>query len=247
MPAFDSLTTRMPNGLTNASPGQTFGAAGIPDPAFAQLYHNDFNTYVSADWTATVVGTGTQAMTDADGGAILISNTSGATDATYMKLANASFKISSGKALFFKFAGTLSDISNDTAYFGLVNKAATTAASITDGIFITKATSSTGALTLNVRVASAAVTVALPSSAVLVAGTAFELGIVIDYLGNVGVYFNPTTGHNTAGTPIGRGPVAALYAPTLPTALLTPAFGLLNASAATRTLSVDYITVARER
>lgn len=246
MPQFDSQTTRMPNGLTNASPGQTFGSAGMPDPSFAQLYHNDFNTFAAADWTTTLVGTGTQALTDADGGALLVSNTAGATDATYMKLANAGFKLSAGKPLFFKFAGTLSDLTN-TAYFGLVNKAATTAASITDGVFLTKATSGSGALTLNIRVSSVATTIALPTDQAIVAGAPFELGIVVDYLGNVGAYFNPTTGHTSANNLTGRGPVAALYSPSLPSALLTPAFGLLNASAAARTLSVDFLTAARER
>lgn len=249
MPQFDSPTTRMPLGLTNAAPWQTFGAAGIPDPSFAQVYHTDFDTFVSAMWTVSKVGTGTQALDDADGGALLVSNTSGATDATYLQLVNATFKATPGKLLLFKFAGTLSDIANDTAYFGLVQKGATTKASITDGIFISKDTSTTGALTLNVVVGSAAVTAALPATAVLTAATPFELGIVVDLLGNVGAYFNPGTGRRriSEAAAANKGPQAILYAPTLPTALLTPAFGLLNASAATRTLSVDYITVARER
>ena len=249
MPQFDSRTTRMPLGLTNAAPWQTFGAAGFPDPSFAQVFHTDFDTYTSAAWTATVVGTGTQALADADGGQLLVSNTAGATDATYLKLANATFKVTPGKFLLYKFIGTLSDIANCTSYYGLVQKSATTKASITDGIFLSNDAANTGTLTLNVVVGSAAVTAALPSTASLTAGTPFELGIVVDALGNVGAYFNPGTGRAAISTPVAgtRGPAAVLYAPALPTALLTPSFGLLNASATTRTLSVDCLTVARER
>lgn len=265
MAFFDSLTTRMPNGVTNCAPWQTMGAAGTPDPTWSHIYANDFDTYAAADWTIALTGTGTTALTDYDGGAILVSNTAGATDAQYIQLKNAGFKIHPGKATFFKFAGQMSDIANSTFYCGLVQKGATTIASITDGIFISKDTSTTGALTLHVRQASTNYQVALPALNALVAATYFELGIMVDYLGNVAAFFNPTTGSNpisaaSAASTQNRGRDAALYGANgsplpagqtvpvvLPTALLTPAFGLLNASAATRTLTVDYIVASCER
>jgi hypothetical protein len=253
MPQFDSLTTRMPHGLTNAAPWQTMGAAGTPDPSWAHIYHNDFDTYAAGDWTVTLVGTGTQALTDFDGGALLVSNTAGAADATYMQLKNAGFKLVAGKEVFFKFAGQLSDIANDTFFAGLAQKGATTLASITDGIFISKSTSSTGALTLTSKIGNVATSVAFPALEVLVAATYFELGIYVDAQGNIAAFFNPTTGDNpiSAAQPSAqaRGRVAVLAnpAPSLTTALLTPSFGLLNASAATRTLTLDYLTVSRDR
>src|SRR5258706_2992742 len=130
MAAYDSLTTRMPNGVTNAAPWQTMGASGVPDPTWSHLYVNDFDTFNTTDWTTTLVGTGTQAKTDYDGGAILVTNSAGATDATYMQLTNAGFKLGSSKAMFFKFAGQLSAVSLDTFYCGLVQKGANTIASI---------------------------------------------------------------------------------------------------------------------
>ena len=266
MAQFDSLTSRMPNGLTNAAPWQTMGASGLPDPTWSHIYANDFDTYAAGDWTIALTGTGTVAKTDFDGGAILVSNTAGATDSQYVQLTNAGFKIHPGKATFFKFAGQMSDILNSTFYCGLVQKGATTIASITDGIFISKDTSTTGALTLHVRQASTNYQVALPALNAIVANTYFELGIMVDYLGNVAAFFNPTTGSNpisaaAAASGQNRGRDAALYAnggpgpipPTqtvpvvVPTALLTPAFGLLNASAAARTLTVDYIVASCER
>lgn len=253
MPQSQSLTTRMPNGATNAAAWQTFGDAGIGDPSWCHVYHNDFDVFNTNDWTTTKTGTGTVALTDADGGALLLTNTTGAADAIYMQIVNATFKTAvTGKRTFFKFAGQLSDIANSTFFAGLAQKGATTIASITDGIFISKDTSTTGALTLHVRKSSADVSIALPTTQALVAATAFELGIEVDSAGNVLAFFNPTTGANpisasASASGQARGYVASLPVPALPTALLSPSFGLLNASAAARSLQIDYLTVARER
>ena len=253
------LTTAMPNGLTNAAPWQTMGNAGTTDPTWSHRYAQDFDTFNTADWTINKVGTGTTALTPFQGGALLVSNTAGATDAIEMQLVNASFQVGTNpvsKACYFKFAGQMSDIANSGFYTGLVQAGATTIASITDGVFISKDTTTTGALTLHIRKASADVNVVLPSPNTLVAATNFELGIVVDSLGNTLAFFNPTTGSNpifaaaaASTTGASRGAVAVIPAASnqLPTALLTPAFGYINASAATRTLTVDYLVVSNER
>ena len=43
---FNSQTTRIPDGVTNAAPWQTFANAGVLDPSWAHVYHNDFDTYL---------------------------------------------------------------------------------------------------------------------------------------------------------------------------------------------------------
>lgn len=248
MPAFDSPTTRMPQGLTNCFPYQTMGAAGSPDPSFSHLYHNDFDTYLASDWTVAGVGTPTQALADGDGGQLLLTTTAGASDSCYMQLTKAGFNLKPGSQAFFKFACTLSDVSGDTFYAGLVQKGATTLASITDGVFISKAPGA-ATLTLNIRKASVAVTASLPVACIPVNAVQFEIGFMVDILGNVAAFFNPTTG-NDVPVPAGgvRGRVAAIYQPSaVPTVNLTPAFGILNASGVARTLSVDFLTVSRER
>ena len=249
MPLFDSQTTRMPSGVNNCFPYQTMGSAGLPDPGFAHVYHNDFDTYIATDWTVANTGACTQALADGDGGQLLITTTTGAADASYLQLTKAGFAPKAGSQTFFKFAGTLSDVTNDVFYAGLVQKGATTIASITDGIFISKATGS-AALTLNIRKSSVAVTIALPAACIPIAATQFEIGFMVDVLENVAAFFNPTTG-NDVPVPAGgvRGRVAAIYQPSaVPTAVnLTPAFGLLNSTGVARTLSVDFLTVVRER
>lgn len=251
MPAFDSLTTRSPGGITNAAPWQTMGSAGTVDPTWSHQYENDFDNFIATDWTIAKTGTGTTALTDFNGGALLLTNTAGAADAIYMQLVNAGFKFTPGKATFFKFAGQLSAVSLDVFYCGLVQKGATTVASITDGIYITKATGQAG-LALVSKVGGVATTVAFPAIEVLAANTYFELGFMVDYLGNVAAFFNPTTGNNpisaaAAASTQPRGRVAVIPAPALTTALLTPAFGLLNSTAVANTLTVDYIVASNDR
>lgn len=252
------LTTRMPQGLTNANTWQTFGNAGTPDPTWSHLYTNDFDTFNTADWTINKVGAGTTALTPFAGGALLLTNTAGATDAIEMQLVNASFQTPvtlPGKGVWYKFAGQMSDILNSGFYCGLVQAGATTIASITDGVFLSKDTTTTGALTLHVRKASADVSFALPAACSLVAATYFELGIHVSGSGNVTAFFNPTTGSNpifaAAAASTGgasRGSVALIPQPVaLPIVLLTPAFGYINASAAARTLTVDYVVAAQNR
>lgn len=262
MAQYDSLTTRMPNGLTNAAPWQTYGASGREDPTFSVQYANDFTTFVPGDFTITTVTAGapTQALQAADGGAILVTNTAGAADATYMQLKGSSFKITPTKALFFKFAGTLSASTLDVFFAGLTQSGATNQGTITDGIYIAKATA-VNTLTLNSVVGSATTTVAFPASCVLTAATYFEIGFMVDYLGNVAGFWNPTTGANpissaqlatatTTGSSRGRVVTLANGASTTPaltTALLSPHFGLLNSSGVANTLSVDYLVASRER
>lgn len=262
MAQYNSLTTRHPNGVTNAAQWQTMGAAGTADPTWAVQYANDFTTFVPGDFTITTVTAGapTQALQAADGGAILVTNTAGAADATYMQLKGSAFKITPTKALFFKIAGTLSAVNLDVFFAGLTQSGATNQGTITDGIYIAKATA-VSTLTLNSVVGSVTTTVAFPTSCVLTAATYFELGFMVDYLGNVAGFWNPTTGSNPissaqlavqgASGPA-RGQVVTLAngaatTPALTTALLSPHFGLLNSSGVANTLSVDYLVASRER
>ena len=249
-----NLTSRMPNGVTNASPGQTLSQAGLLDPSWAHVYHNDFDTFAAGDWTITKTGTGTTALTAADGGALLLTNTAGAADAIYMQLAAAGFKPATGKDMFFKFQGTLSTITNCVFYCGFL-ATTTTPGSTQDAIYINKATA-TGALTLRSVIGGITTSAAFPSTCAIVAGTQFELGIHVNDQGDVAAFFNPGTGNaaqqvtplsSGTATITARGPVAKLSAPGLTTAVLNPSFGILNSTGAAHTLTVDYLTAIRNR
>ena len=258
MSAFESLTTRHPAGLTNASHAQTMGASSVPDPSYSHVYHNDFDTFNPLDFTNTTVGSGTVAAFGGDGGNLLLTTSNGAADSISLQLAQASFALKPGKFTFFKFSGVMSETINDSFFVGLTQHGATTQASITDGIIISKAAGSS-ALTLRSILGGKTVSIALPLLSAPSPGLPFELGLVVDYAGNLGAFFNPTTGYNpitavVAANGQARGRVAALYAlPAtgaglqLTTALLAPTVSYTNASSNARTLAIDYITVSRER
>lgn len=245
--AFSTLTTRMPNGFTNADANETFGQAGIPDPTWAFLDANDFSNYVTTDFTATIVGTGTVAATDFENGAIVLTTSTGASDSVLLQRRSAQFKLVLGKDTFFKFSGQLSHVTNCRFHCGLI-ATSTTPLTANDGLYLYKAE---GASTLSLVsvVGGVSTTVALPTSEALVANTPFEVGFHVDVQGNVEVFFNPGTGLQTQNPSAGdsRGRVAALYAPGLTQVLLCPSFGLTNTTGVARTLTVDYYAAARNR
>lgn len=254
MSAPQSLTTNNPNGVTNAAVYQTMAQAGIPDPSWAHVYHNDFDTFAAGDWTITKTGTGTVALTPADGGQLLLTNTTGAADAIYMQLVAAGFKVGGGKDVFFKFAGTLSAVILDVFYAGLLATTATPG-STQDAVYILKPTAS-AQLQLVTVIGGVSTIVNFPTVCIPVAGVPFEVGFHIDYLGNVEAFFNPTTGadwqqldptSSSAGAMTTRGRVAASFTPSLTTAVLNPSFGLLNSTGVANTLAVDYVTAVRNR
>jgi len=151
--------------------------------------------------------------------------------------------------LFMKYVGTLSEVTNCVFYAGMLNKG-TTPLSANDGVYIEKPTGQAGLL-LETIIGGVVTSVAFPSYAVLVAGVQFEIGIEVDYLGNVAGYFNPGTGGPfTAGSVIAHpGRQVQIPAPLagLSQVALSPSFGILNSTAVARTLTTDYVTVVNSR
>lgn len=252
MPNFKSLATVMPHGFSNSKLTSTMNQSGIPDPTYSHLDLDDFNVYTAAQYTVTASSSGSVAAAAGDGGLALISTAATNSDSVYVQRPNAGFTLTPGKQTFMKFFGQLSNASLGAFFFGLLNTG-TTPLAPTDGVYISKAAGS-NTFTLNSMVGSALTSVALPAGCVAVNGTNFELGIFIDNQGNVGAYFDPTTGTQSilnavASTNQAKGICAALYAPGLTTATLNPSFGIKNgaADATVRTLTVDFWVVSNER
>lgn len=256
MPAFNSSNTRFPRGLTNAAPWQTMYAFGAPDPTWGHIDCDDFNKFLATDWTITKVGTGAVALLAGLNGLLRVNTTAGIADSTYLQRVVASYQAVAGKGITYKFAGTLSDVTNCTFVCGLFATAGDPLAA-NDGVYISKATGS-GALNLILKIGGVVTaTVPFPAACVLTAATAFELGFHIDSFGNVEVFWNPTTGASQQvnpganySLPVSRGRVASYQqvgATNLTQVLLNPTFGLLNTTAVARTLDVDYQVVAQNR
>lgn len=245
------LTTRMPQGVTNAAPWQTMGLSGVPDPTWSHLYRNDFDQYVAADWSLTGTGTPTAALSAGNGGIITLSTTAGANDSVVFQKTPAAFAVVANKQMFFKFAGTLSSVAG--AFFcGIADIGEGAEGATVDGILINKA-AGVSTLTLDIFVASAKTSFAFPATCTLAAATAFELGFAIDPIGNVLAFYNPTTGNNQINASVvassgqSRGAVAVAAAPSLPTTNMAPVCSYVNASAAAQTIKADYFVVSNER
>ena len=240
---FPTKTTRLPNGMTNASEGQTFGSAGVLDPAWAHVDFDDLDAYHASDWTITKVGTGTVANVAGNGGLVALTNTTGATDAIYVQRPTANYAFpTTGRDTFFKISGKVSDVTNTVIYAGLI-ATSTTPLTANDGGWIVKATGQAG-LVLKSVVGGVTKSVAFPTTDVLVNNTFFELGFHVSASGDVRGFFNPTTGAPTT-TPNGQRCV--LTAPGLTTANLAVSYGILNSNAAANVFTVDYYAAIQHR
>lgn len=247
MPQSSSLTTQFPSGINNCAPWQTMSESGVPDPSFSQLYHEDFTRYAAGDFTQTLVGAGTAALTAAQGpgGILLLTTTAGAADTVYEQSVAACFQFTQAKHAFFKARLSLSDATLCDAYAGLIATSATPLAA-NDGLFFFKASGGT-TWVLRSIVGGVTTDTPLPANCVAANATFLEVGFHVDATGGVEVFFNPTTGVNTVNPAAGRGRVAYFNSAAVTQALLAPSFGLRNGAAAAKTLALDYLTVSSER
>lgn len=234
-PGIEGKVTRLVNGVTNVADNNIFADMGQLDPTKFQTFFDDFHQNpVAADWTITKVGTGTTALADINGGALLITNSAGAADSVYMQRIGRSFLMTSGKKVFFKARVKMSSATLCGVLVGLqIND--TTPVDATDGIYFLK-TAAAAPIDIFVRKDATTGSNTVAGIATAVADTFVELGFFYDGVDKV--YYS------VDGVVKGSLSAAAAY---LPDAQLSVSFGLLNGSAVAHTAHFDYIFVAQER
>lgn len=229
---------RFPSGVTNAAPGSPLASFGLPDPSSWHVYFNDFDTYDANEWTITTteagLGDATEALTDADGGVLLVTNDAADDDADFFQKKGESFLLEAGKRAVFKARIKTSDATQSDIVIGL-QITDTTPLDVTDGIYFLKAD---GAATASIICRKNATTGSTSASAVatLANDTWIELAWAYDGKGGL-TYF-------VDGVQKGTLDASSSY---LPDTELTVSFGIQNGEAAAKTLSVDYILAAKER
>lgn len=226
--------TRFPNGVgTRRKPDPLYNYSH-PDPTDLHRFFDDFDTYTSGQWTATVTGTGTTALTAGDGG-LLASATSGASgDANYLQKTTEGFSFEVGKPAWFKTRFKVSALTT-VVVIGL-QVTDTTPEDVTDGIYFLS-TVTTGAVTVYCR-KDATTGSSTGTGITLVANTFTELAWYWD--GKNGVqYFQDGVQKGTI-----TGVTASTY---LPDTTTTVSFGVRTTSAAVQTLTIDYILAAKSR
>lgn len=205
-----------------------------PDMTDLHRFFDDFDTYTSGQWTATVTGTGTTALTAGDGG-LLASATSGASgDANYLQKTTEGFSFEVGKPAWFKTRFKVSALTT-VVVIGL-QVTDTTPEDVTDGIYFLS-TVTTGAVTVYCR-KDATTGSSTGTGITLVANTFTELAWYWDGKNEV-QYFQDGVQKGTI-----TGVTASTY---LPDTTTTVSFGVRTTSAAVQTLTIDYILAAKSR
>ena len=227
--------TRFTNGIGTATVTSTNGDYGMPDPTKWITYFNDFHEYVAGDWTITTTeagsGAATEAVTDVQGGGLLVTNDDADNDADFFNLKGESFKLVAGKKTFFRARFKVSDATQSDFVVGL-QITDTTPLAVSDGVYFMK---DDGDASLDLHVekngsdttASAISTVA--DDTFLIAGFYYDGKSAIKYyVDDVHLGTSVTT--------------------DLPDdEELTVSFGIQNGAAAAKTMTVDYIFVSQER
>lgn len=229
-------TTNFPNGLTNNTAQNCLGDMTQEDPTLLHTYFNDFDTYVAGDWTVTETDSAaTETLADADGGVLLLTNTAADNDLVALQKKGESFTFTSGKKLFFKARFKLLDATQSDAVIGL-QITDTTPLAVSDGVYFLKADD---AATIDFKVVASSTATTASAIATLANDTYYTVAFVYDGVSYVNYYFGTDTLNPTYK---GRSVVT-----NLPTTELTVSFALQNGAAAAKTMSVDYIFVAKER
>lgn len=226
--------TRFPSGVTNAAPQTTLNMYGLPDPSSWHTFFDDMDTYTAADWTVTEVGAATQALTDADGGVLLITNAAADDNSSFSQKVGESFLMEAGKPAAFKARFKVSDATQSDFVIGL-QITDTTPLDATDGIYFQK---DDGDAQLDVYVRKNATTGSTSSTniATVVSDTYMVVGWYYDGKSSVAVYVNDAQVATLDGS--------STY---LPDTELTVSYGVQNGEAVAKTMSIDYIFAAKQR
>jgi len=232
--------TRFPNGVTNVAKNNPLGQYGSLDPMKWHEYYNDFDHYVAANWTVTVVGTGTAAIANGDGGILVLTNSAADNDSIQLQKVGESFALTAGKRAVFKARFKISDATQSDLVIGLcvtdtTLMGATAGAGVTDGIFFSK---DDGVATLDVQCQKDATTGQTRAAAIatLANDTYVTVAWAYDGKSEVAYFVNDVQ----LGTLNGSSSF-------LPDTTLTPSFGVMNGEAVAKTMTLDYFFAAVER
>jgi len=226
-----STPTRFTSGVTTAKSTEPMGYFILPDVTKAHVYFDDFDTYTAADWTVTETGVATQALADADGGELLITNAAADNDASFSQKVGESFLMAAGKKAWFEARLEVSDATHSDWVVGL-QITDTTPLAVTDGIYFRK---DDGDANIDFVVIKDSVATTATAIATNVDATAVRLSFYYNGVDEI-VYFVDGVRQGSSVTT------------NLPDdEVLTLSFGIQNGEAVAKTMNVDYLLAAKER
>lgn len=226
------MSTNFPDGVTNVTESATLGSFVNTDPTKAHTWFDDFDSFTAANWTVTETQAGaTQGVVDGDGGILALVNSAADDDLNAIQWSKETFKFEAGKRLWFKARFKVSDATQSDLVIGL-QITDTTPLAVTDGTYFVKADGSTS-LSLVVTKNSTATTTT--GVATLADNTYVSVGFVYDGASKIDVYVNDVRVKSSVTTNL------------CDDEDLTVSIAVQNGEAAAKTLSVDYVFVAKER
>ncbi len=239
--------TRFPSGVTNVRPNTLFGKCGMPKPSRYHVWHDDFDNFEADQWVSTIVqlgsGSASQAISNADGGVLLITNDNADNDGVFMQWSGddasgvvETWKFEAGKQLWFESKLKVNEIIQSDFVMGL-QITDTSPLAVTDGVYFRKDDGDTN-LDCVVIKGSAATTKTVTGA------------LVADTFVTLGFYYNGKTGDDGAVEfYVNDALQASAVVTNLPTTEeLTISFGIQQGEATNvKTMAVDWITVVKER
>jgi len=231
-------TTNFPNGSTNVTAQSCTGQMIQQDPSVMHTFFTDFDTYAADNWIVSETdAAATQALTDADNGVLLITNTATDNDLVAIQKVGESFTFSANKQLFFKARFKVSDATQSDLVIGL-QILDTTPLAVSNGVFFIKGD---GVATMDFKVGASSTFSTASAVATLVDDTYITVGFYYD--GGLSGFINYFASTN-ATNPLFIGRLAVT---NLPTTELTVSFAIQNGEAVAKTMSIDYILASKER
>lgn len=247
--------SRFPNGVSTDNPFGPLGNLGVPSPVGYHVWEDDFD-FLNPQHVGTKTGNGTIALTAGDGGLLLFTTNSSApagTDIASLQGAIASFArpaASAGKKMHFMTRLQLSSATNAAFITGLI-QTTTTPFTVTDGIYFSKATGALNNLTLKSTIASVTTTLVIPTGAYTLANnTSIDLGFYVDRSGTIYAFVGANLiGVIPSNRPSGQvaGPVGSIVGASITTANLNVTAAIQSGTAASSTMTVDFLTASKER
>lgn len=226
---------RYNNGITNRKKTELTGMMPVLDPTTMHVYFNDFDTYTAADWTITTTeqgnGDASEALTNVDGGVLLITNDAADNDADFFQKAGESFKFVAGKKTWFKARFAVSDATQSDFVMGL-QITDTTPLAVNDGVYFRK---DDGDALLDFVVTKDGTATTATGIHTVVDATYLVVGFYYNGVDEVKYYVDDVHLGTSVTTNI------------CDDEELTVSFGIQNGEAVAKTMSIDYILVAKER
>jgi hypothetical protein len=225
------ITSPFPNGVSNVGEHSPLADMGQPAATKFHTYFEDFDYYTAGNWTVTETQAGaTQALANGDGGLLLLTNTAADDDLVALQKVGESFLFAAGKRLFFEARFKVSDATQSDVVMGL-QITDTTPLDVSDGVFFIKAAGST---TVNLLVEKNG-TATTTSVTTLATDTFITLGFAYDGASAIEYSVNGVVAGSSVTT-------------NLPDdEELTVSFAIQNGEAVAKTMTIDYIFVAKER